>query len=534
MNQKITILQFLGLGIILLLFWSFQSAQLMPEAKRAEQLANELFEKGLYNAALTKVLEAKTLHEKAKNWEKTVKCLNKAYIYADYISSHQGETYLRYAFELSNQYLSKDNLIKGEVYRSLGEWYSLNEAYDSSIIVLKAAIGIFENKKDFENQAWANIALISSYYYNDDLDNMYSYLLNTEEFAKKHQLSTSFFDAIYGLFGVYYYSILDLEKAIFYNNRSLQLIENKADKDYSDSLSLAYIYNNQGLNYVSHFNPSRAAFCFLQTLNIYQALDEPISESIDVRINYAEALFQLEQYNESLALLENIENIKESDYSKQQSITFNKYKELTYDLFIQNYFVLSQLDSAAFYVDNLIKLHKSKTSIPPNSLLLKGQLLFYQKKYHAAEKILKSITIQYEVEYLNLNKVEHLSNYEAIHHVYIFLGKTLYEQGKYKEALQAFQKSLAINISDIDITNINELNSIQNTKSFKHVPIALSNKAITLEAINTKISKQQALKTYQLAIEWAENIRQNMAFDASKENLNTFSDIYKGCGSEMM
>ncbi|MGB0863149.1 MAG: CHAT domain-containing protein [Saprospiraceae bacterium] len=528
MKQSMNLLRLLGVAIILFLFWAFQSTHSIPEAKQAEQLSEELFNKGQYETALIKALEAKTLYKKAKNWEKVVECLESAYSYAYDIPSHDGEPYLRQAIELSNQYLSKNNLTRGIVYKSLGEWYSYNEKYDSSIIALEVAISIFEEKEDWENKAWVVITLASNYYYNSELDKMYGSLIDLEKFAQQKQLTSEFFDAVYSLLGVYYYTTLDIEKAIKYNNRSLQLIENKENKDYSDSLTIAYVYNNQGLNYTEHFNLQRAAFSFSTTLNIYQYLGEPITESIDVHINYSEVLYQLKQHSQSLAILESLKNINENDFSEQQYII---HKRNIYDLFIRNYFVLSELDSAAFYTDKLIKLYKNETSIPPDFFILKGRLLFYQKKYASAEKAIKSITTRYEAEYVDLSKKERFSKYRKISLAYYNLGKTLYEQEKYDEALLSFQKSLAANISDFDITNINEPSSIQNAFVTKDILSALHNKAITLEAINTKESKQQALNTYQLAIEWTETMRQSMAFDASKENLNTFSDIYKNAVS---
>ncbi len=517
MRQIIYGLQVLGVALLLLLSWAFQTTHTTSEIENIEKLSYTLFKQGQYKAALTKVLEAKILYEKAKNWEKVVKCLRDAHFYAGYLSSYNNESYLRQAIIFSDQKLSNTYLEKGITYRTLGKWYYHSEMYDSSIVALKTAIEVFDNLKEREQQKRSIITLTSAYYFNDELDSMYAYLLEAEQIAKQHQLSST---VIYSSIGLYYYTTSDIEKAIYYNNLSIQLQENIEDKSRFDSLALANTYNNQGLNYIEHFNLQRAAYCFLQTLDILQAIGQHFSEYIDVHINYIEVLSQLEQHNKSLALLNSIKDIKKSDYSEQEYIT---HKETIYDLFIRNYFALSNLDSAAFYIDKLINLYGDESLTPPSILILKGRLFFYQKNYQAAEKIITSITAKYEKEYVDLNKRERNIKYNNIVITYLFLGKTLHEQGKYKAALQAFQKSLAINIPN---SNINKTSSIDNAFKVDIALETLHQKAIILEAINTKESKLQALNTYQLAIEWMERIRQNMAFDASKENLNTFSDIY--------
>lgn len=525
MKRSMNLLKFLGLIMTISLFWAFQSTNSVSDAKRVEELSDKLFENGQYEAAFPKLLEAKTLYKKANNWERVVECLLSAYWYEDYIPSLQGETYLRQAVELSNQYLSKNNLLKGNVYQSLGEWYSIHEAYDSSIIALKTAIEIFENLKERENKAWSVITLASSYYYKSELDSMHLCLIGAEKMAKEHQLNTDIFDAIYELFGVYYNTTLDIEKAIFYNNQSLQLIENKPKKNESDSFHIATLYNNQGLNYLNHFNVKRAEFCFSKSLNISQAISTPTNESIDISIHHSEVLFRLKQYNQSLVILERIKGIKENDYSEQKYIIL---KGKIYDLFINNYFALSELDHAAFYTKKLIKLHKDEGSNSSAFLFLKGRLSFYQKNYEAAEKPLKSITLKYEKERNSFGKDDNSDKDELMSSAYNILGQTLYAQGKNKEALLCFQKSLATNISDFeDINDINQPTSIQNPLRAEYVLTSLHQKAIVLEAINTEESKQQALNTYQLAIKWTETMRQNMVFDASKENLNIYSDTYK-------
>ena len=530
MKRSINLFKFVGLIITLLLLWAFQSTHspANTEAKRIEDLASELYNKRQYKAAVTKVLEAKALYEKAENWEKTVDCLKNAYRYKKHVPLVERGSYIKQAFALSNKHLPNNNAIKGDVYYFMGQWHVASESYDSSVVVLKTAIEIFDDLKQREDKAWSVILTAKSYYYLNELDTMYSYLIELEKFAEQYQLSSDIFDMIYVLLGAYYYTTLDIGKAIYYNNKSLQLAEKKADKNYTDSLSIAYVYNNQGLNYKEHYNLERAAFSFSRTLDIYKAINIPITESIDVFNSYSEVLHLSNQYHQSLAILHQIKDVKKGEYSAKKYIT---YKKNIYELFARNYFELSALDSAAIYIDKLIKLYENEILVSPKRLILKGRLLFYQKNYPAAEKLIKSITTKYETEFADLKKGERFSKYNNISTTYIFLGKTLYEQGKYNEALQAFQQSLAANISNFDITNINEPTSIENPYRVEKVLTALHQKAITLEAINTKESKQQALNTYQVAIEWMETVRQNMVFDASKENLNTFSDVYKNAVS---
>lgn len=524
MKQSTDLLRFLGVAIILFLLWAFQSTQSISEAQRAEERSSELYRKGEYEAGFEKVLEATTLYKKDKNWGKAVECLLAAYRYEDYIPALQGETYLRQAVELSNEYLPKNHKEKGNAYESLGEWYSYNEQYDSSIIALKTAVDIFENVKDWERNAVSLTSLAAGYFHSEDLDNMFVCLDAAHQLAQREQLDSYVFDIIYGYLGTYYYTTLDIEKAIFYNNRSLQLIEYQEEKNEADSFYIANLYNNQGVSYIQHFNLQRAEFCFSKCISIYQSIGVPFIQIIDTYDNYSEVLYQLGQYDKSLAFLEKIKDLKRDDFSKEKYVTT---QSSIYRLFIRNYFALSELDSAALYTEKLMKLYGNDADIPPKSLLQKGQLLWHQKNYVAAEKILQSITAKYEAEDADLDAGKRFSKYSNISFIYIVLGKTLYAQGKYKEGLECFQKSLATNISDFDVANINEPSTVQNAFYVQDILTALYHKAITLEAINTKKSKRQALKTYQLAIRWTENTRQNMAFDASKENLNIFSDIYK-------
>ena len=521
--------QLLGVTSILLLLLAFQSTHSISKTQRAENLENTLYKKGEYEAAFEQLLVAITLYKKDENWEKVVECLLAAYRYEDYIPSVQGESYLRQAVKLSNQHLPKYHTLKGDTYQYLGEWYNINEEYDSSVVALKVAADIYEQLEEWEHKVWALYTLANNYYFKNALDSMKISLEEAEQFAQQEELSPDVFEAIYALLGAYHYTTLDIEKAILYNNLSLQMIENMKDKSDVDSSSIADIYHNQGLNYIQHFNFQRAKFCLSKCINIYESLSTPTNEIVDIYSSYSNALHQLKQYDKSLEILEKIKNIKKEDFSEKRYI---KKLDDIYHSYIRNYFALSELNSAAFYVDELIKLYKDEPEIPNNVLLRKSRLLFYQKDYQAAEKLLKSISLNYEKERSTLSKEDNFYKYSTMPRTYNVLGQTLYALDKKEEALLCFQKSLAVNLSDFeDINDINQPTSIQNPFRAEHVLTSLHQKAIVLEAINTEKSKQQALNTYQVASKWMETMRQSMAFDASKENLNTFSDIYKNAVS---
>ena len=529
MKLGITILQFLGLMIILLLFWAFQSTETISEAKRLDKLSDELFDKGQYENAFAKVLEAKALYEEEENWEKVVECLWAAFRYEGYVPLLKGEPYLRQAIALSEQHLPTYHTLKGDVYQELGEWYNINGQYDSSLIALNIASNIYEQLEEWDHKAWVMIVTANSYYRNNALDSMKLILKEAEQLAQQKQLIPDIFDAIYALFGAYYYTILNIEKAIYYNNCSLQLLENKADKINSDSIVLANTYHNQGLNYIQHFNLQRAEFCFSKCLSIYDASVTSPNEFIDVYTSYSDVLYELKKYDKSIAILEKIKHIKKEGFSEREYI---KNLGNIYNAFTKNYFTTLKLDSASFYVDKLMNLYKNEAEIPNNVLIKKSQLLFYQKEYKAAEEILKPITIKYENESPALTKENKFKRYNNMSRVYNILGQSLYALGKNEEALRCFQQSLATNLSNFDdINDINQPTSIQNPFNVKHILTTLHLKALTLEAINTEESQQQALNTYQVAIEWTETMRQSMVFDASKEQLNTFSDIYKNAVS---
>jgi CHAT domain-containing protein len=523
------LIKIFGFIIILILFLAFQYEQPSildnKEIKQLEEETNNLLDTGQYEATLAKKLEIVALYEEEENWEKVIDYLHKTYLLIDYIPNFQGEIYLKKAINLSNQHLPEYHVLKGDTYHYLGEWYIINEKYDSSIIALEKASNIFEQLEEWENKAWTILTIGTNYFYKDELESMKLSTIEAEKIAQQKQLNTDVFDAVYGALGAYYYATLDIEKAIHYNNRSLQLIEKKEDKNYADSLAIVNVYHNQGLNYIQHSNLQRAEFCFSKCITLYESLGILTYEIIDIYSSYSDALYQLKQYNKSLEVLEKIKKIKKEDFSEKRYI---KHLDDIYHSFIRNYFALSEFDNAAFYVDELIKLYKDEAEIPTSVLLKKGRLLFYKKEYQAAETLLQTITSKYEEERNSLTKGDILKKYNIMPRVYNVLGQTLYALGENEEALICFQKSLAANLSDFkDINDINQPTSIQNPFRSEHVLTALHEKAITLEAINTEKSKQQALNTYQLAIKWMETTRQSMAFDASKENLNIFSDTYK-------
>lgn len=524
--------QSLGLIGILLLFWAFQSTTISSKSKEAKQLENEqetLFDNGEYEASLAKTLERKILYEQDENWEEVIACLHSVYFFIDYIPNHRGEIYLKEARQLSNQHLPKYHTLKGNTYQYLGEWYNINEQYDSSIIALKVAANTYQQLKEWDHQVWTLYTLANSYYQKNAFDSMRLPLEEAEQIAEREALSPDVFEAIYALFGAYHYTVLDIEKAIYYNNQSLELIENKAGKSYDDSSSIADIYHNQGLNYIQHFNLQRAELCLSKSINTYQSLGISTNKIIDIYSNYSNVLHQLKQYDKSTAILEKIKHIKKEDFSEQKYI---KNMDDIYHSFTKNYFATSTLDSTSFYINKLMDLYKNKAEIPNNVLIKKGRLFFYQKEYQAAEELLKSITTMYEKERPTLMKEDKFKKYNNMSRAYNVLGQTLYAQGKNEAALRCFQQSLAANLSNFEaIDDINQPTAIQNPFQAEHILTALHQKAITLEAINTKKSKQQALNTYKVAIEWTEAMRQSMAFDASKENLNTFSDIYKNAVS---
>ena len=130
--------QILGLAFIILLLWAFQATTTLSKNEATEQLEKEqkkFFANGQYEAALAKLLEVKTLYEQDENWENVIDCLQRAYLFIDYIPNHQGEIYIRKSVELSNQYLSKHHILKGESYQYLGEIYSINENHLNEIVL---------------------------------------------------------------------------------------------------------------------------------------------------------------------------------------------------------------------------------------------------------------------------------------------------------------------------------------------------------------------------------------------------------------
>jgi CHAT domain-containing protein len=524
-----TSLQSFLIILVLLTISAFQINLKIIKNKDAQELikAHEiLIEEAKYELAIEKLLAAKELLIQQKSWSDAVACLNETasisegYLYDNDLKA----TFNQEALAIVQKHLPNIDANKAKAIRIKGELYYYNRQTDSSIHFLQSALNDFQQLQLWEEKAWCNILLTTCYDYQLDYQNVKKNLDEAEKLANQHELSSMVFDVIYNNMGAYYFNINDYKKAILYTERSVSLIlvDGESSLSEDDLYYLSDLYNNLGVYHEKKGDLSRSEYYYNQSLKINKELNLSIETLADIYLNHGNVKLKLKDYD---AVIHICQTIIQHDLSalppKEQYRILNlSYKNLAIAYLNQN-----QYDSAIYCIDNAIHYHsKKKTTLNFNNLIIKGEILHRLGKNKEAIAIVQNAIPSY-----NHSLVSLINKHQNLHYCFNTLGKIYLQEKKYNLALQSFQAALALNVKNSNLSeNINESPTIHQVYRIDYLVESLENKANALKAINTQKSIEQAYQHNTLAIQWVEKMRQEMAFEESKIELNKSTNrIYK-------
>jgi CHAT domain-containing protein/tetratricopeptide (TPR) repeat protein len=478
--------------------------------KKLLEEKNAFLEENQYEEAIEKLIEATSIYQKNSQWAKVVNGFNEAALLSDNTSNELAKAnYIEQATVLAQKHLDENHFEVGILNQRKGEFFIAIEKYDSANYFLNEAIEILKHNQKWEDCAWASITLAVSHYYQGTYTDMETSLLNAETIVQQHQLGNDILDAVYELFGVlYFHTTEDYSKTIATTKRSLNLTLAIKNKSTVDSSHIANIYNNLGVFYQDIGDLTRSSRYFQMALSLYEKINYQDFRTSDILLNKGkthslkgEEYEAIHHFQKALAFNKN-----------NQPVERAKNKAKIYNFLGQSYIQLNKLDSALYFINEAEKyaLGESKSL----NLITKSYLLNLQNQHNDALKIIQPI----------IDSVQQSETYSRLfikYRAYKILGEIYFAKKEYNNALDAFEKALAINSPDYKKSDNYYLEKdIKEVLNIEFSVEILNNEAKVFEAINTKESNLTAFQTYQLAIKWIEKMRHNLAFEESKIRLN--------------
>ena len=459
--------------------------------------------------SLEKSIEQKDDYKSKKQWKRALKELNRILknSYFEDISIEQA------FYEEGLQIIQKLNSKELEIARfhqMQADFLISIHQEDSAIIVLQKAqnqltFSVSPDEKHLKTTIKAStlISLAVSYYYQGEHKKMLKNLQAAEKINQSNKLPLESQSDIYQLLGVYFYNYeKDYEKGVEYTLMALQVSQQMEDELYG----IASLHNNLGVLYEKLQEFTQSTFHFEKTLALYDKLEEENTEKIDVLHNYASALRNLEEFKKSKKLLFRAMKYNQNHYDLNFK---NRYSILLQKELAKVYTKLNELDSATFYINEALKYaYQYDDKMLLQSVFLDKSYLFFKEKNYdtAIEYIKKGLALSKKIHSNIISKIE----------TYNLLGQIYIEKKQSEEAIKAFDIALQ--------TNERNNKEIYNASTWLE---SLSYKADALKQMNTSQSTQTAFELYQEAIDYAENMRQNFTFEASKSILNArTSELY--------
>lgn len=493
------------------LFFAFQAIPLpSTDASKISKLLEKkdnFIAQQQYNLAIDKLLNAKEIYAENQQWTAVVKCYTEAASLAEeQYDYNKKKKYAQLGTTLANKYLSIDDKVTIAAMQQLGEAYYGLEELDSTIVIFQQLTSLYDKHKNWEDKGWAIYIIALVYFDREDYKKAEQYLLEVKELAQTHHLEEEFFAALEEFLSVLYFQTIgDVDKAIHTTNQALKYCLSKSPEEAIDSSSVINYYNNLGIFYDAKSDFSRSAFYYKNSIELAKKLQVNHTESL---LNYTKALRNLR--NNVLAINTLKKALKHNQSQPKGEEEAIIYHSICLEL-ANNYQILGQIDSALYF----IKQYANSSSKSKN----KFEALEAASIYHHLGNNELAIAELNKIEVKDSNK-----NLAALHikiKKSIILGQIYYTKKDFDTALKHYQK--ALNINAPATKNLPDLYTIpSNTEacSMNHFMTTLKLKAQALKAINTPKSLKAAFDTNQLAIEWAEKLRQNFTFKASKVNLN--------------
>jgi CHAT domain-containing protein len=494
-----------GFIVVFCSIWFIYSFQNPSSSANSNEITEE-------NFSLENSIQEKNSFKKNQEWLEALRVLNNI-LKNDYFDNEITQDKFHEEGVQIIEQLDEKHIEVAQFYQIHGDFLVAYDKIDSAIFFLeKAQNQILTNESsNYKSTIEANIliSLALANYYENDFDEMLQHLKEAEKINESTKLDEQPKIDMNQLLGVYFYDYeKDYEKGVEYTLRALQISEQREN----DLYEIASLHNNLGVLYGQLQEFTKSAFHFQKTLALYDVLDEDNAEKIDVLHNYNRPLIELGQLEKAKQLL-----FKAKLYNKLPSNLSDKYNILLNKEFAIIYTRQNKLDSASFYINEaLIYANQSKDKTPLlYTLKEEGNLLFKQKKYVAAIQSLEKALV------LSRGVTENLVKEIEIHNL---LGQIYIEQKQFKKAATAFDTALELNQRKSKEVITSNSTKIYNSTTWLE---SLSYKANALHEMNTSKSTQKAFELYQEAITYAEKMRQNFTFEATKSILNTkTSELY--------
>ncbi|MFK7948037.1 MAG: CHAT domain-containing protein [Saprospiraceae bacterium] len=500
-------------GIILFILFAFQRTDL-PSINLSEiselLTEKEVFKsKEQYDLAINKILEIKDVYIQHKHWTEAVNCYAEIASLADMLSDFESKKkYALIGKNLIDKHTSINDTSRANIMQQLGEAYYAFETLDSAILVLKEVLTLYDNQENWVDKGWATYIIAIAYFDKEDYKNTEKYLLETEKISNTYNLQEEFLTTIEESFGILYFQTMgDFEKAIATTNKALEYRLSKPQKDMLDSLLILDNYSNLAIFYEDKGEYKRASLFYKQSVEFAKKLNQNPIENL---LKYARNL-NIELKNK-LAIEVLKETLEINKYQPKGKIQEANYASICLGL-SKNYDKLGQVDSTMYFINQYSTSYNNSKD-------------FFEKLdavgiYINLEKLDLALLELNQIKLSEDNETEASLNIKI--KKFRFLGKIYAKKNNYSKALEYYEKALITNARDF-YTNPDEP-EIRNTM---HLIYTLKEKALVLKAMNTEESLKTAFETNQLAIKWAEKMRQSFVFESAKVILNkNTSELYK-------
>ena len=356
--------------------------------------------------------------------------------------------------------------------------FTQQQQLDSAIFCLKKATFHAQTAQKWEHLASCQLDQGFNFMYLQKLDSSVFYYGQALKTAQKHLKDTCpvFINANH-LQGVVYYYLGDYDQAIDHAQKALHYRQ----INHVNAISIAKNMNNIATMFLEKSAYNKALEYYIQTLNIYITVADPPTQYLALAHNNIGLCYNYK--NENKKALEHYSQAHKLFAQLQEPPT----KELIhlYNNWAIAYRDLGQLKLTQQYLEQALMLHQQEPYKKEGTLANIGFLYLKKKEYAQAKEYLQEALV-----------LQQDSLHPDVAKIHLYLGQCSANQQHYQQALNAYQKGIAILVADFKNTGQNNPNVSNYIRSPRNLLKLLHAKAQLL-----KLTKNYplALETYQLA-----------------------------------
>ena len=397
---------------------------------------------------------------------------------------------------------------------SLGQSQDLSSLVDSlqvynyyqpkkAIPFLHQILSIYEKNENWEYYVTSLSQVAANYYYLKDYEKTLAYLDTTVIESDKHKFPKNSYlnSSIWNIRGAIANEKGNSEQALNYFKQSLAI-----DTTLSNisPQTLSYGYNNIGRIYDTQGDFQQAIFYYKHAIS-YQEKDpsKEVINYINLYNNIGYSFYNLKKYKKAQEYYDKaIIHINNSNGNKAG---LYKYINSIYTNIALNYKATSEFGKAVLYLNKVLKIAHLKTEDKARVYKHIGTTLYQQGKYTQALDTLKVA--------LELRKKEYSSKNYIISITHQAIGDVYSAQKNYSKALNSYQKAIQSVVYDFNDNNIKANPKLNKALNNVELLKSLTAKAKTLQLQN---KHQLALETYQLCTQLIDQMRISYQHEGSK------------------